>query len=87
MPSVIPPVSTGMVTIKLKLIGMDRATNPDFLEAVMRTNAEAEALALRYEKAGPFSCAEHPNEESSIEVSAVFQSSVKVRHVKFCCQA
>jgi hypothetical protein len=76
-----------MVTIKLKLIGMDRAVNPDFLEAITRTNEHARSMVERYERAGPFSCAEHPGHEASIEVSAIFQSSVRVRKVKFCCQA
>ncbi|MEO8589108.1 MAG: hypothetical protein ABI432_07065 [Flavobacteriales bacterium] len=85
MPRVAPP--TSVVLIKLKLIGMDRAVNPDYLEAIERTNATAEALAERYEKAGPFYCPEHPDGQPSIEVAAIFQSSVKVRQVKFCCQA
>jgi hypothetical protein len=76
-----------MVTIKLKLLGMDRAVNPDYLEAVQRTNANAEAIAEQYEAAGPFRCPEHPDAEAIIEVSTVFQSRVKVRQVGFCCQA
>lgn len=87
VPTTIPPVSMSTVTIKLKLIGMDRAVNPDFLEAISRTNNAAEALAERYERAGPFICPDHPEGQPSIEVSAIFQSSVKVRQVKFCCQA
>ena len=35
---------------------------------------------------GQLACPEHPDAESAIEVQAVFQSSVKVRKVKFCCQ-
>ena len=76
-----------MVTIRLKLIGNDRATNPDYLEAITRSNDEARAVAETYEKAGPFSCTEHPEQEPVIEVVAVFQSSLRVRKVKFCCQA
>lgn len=76
-----------MVTIKLKLIGMDRAVNPDYLEAIQRTNDHARSMAERLERAGPFTCAEHPEHEASIEVAAIFQSSVKVRKLKFCCQA
>ncbi len=76
-----------MVTIKLKLIGMERAVNPDFLEAISHTNEAATNMAARYERMGPIVCAEHPDAESSIEVQAVFQSSVKVRRSKFCCQA
>ncbi len=75
-----------MVTIKLKLIGMDRAVNPDFLEAISHTNEAATNLAARYEGMGPIACPEHPEAESSLEVQAVFQSSVKVRRIKFCCQ-
>lgn len=75
-----------MVTIKLKLIGMDRAVNPDFLEAISQTNEAATNMAARYEGIGPIACPEHPEAESSIEVQAVFQSSVKIRKVKFCCQ-
>lgn len=82
-----PTTSSPMVTIKLKLIGMDRAVNPDFLEAIQRTNEDARTIADRYERAGPFACAEHPDAQPSIEISAIFQSSVKVRKVKFCCQA
>jgi hypothetical protein len=76
-----------MVTIKLKLIGMDRAVNPDLLEAVTHTNDQAREMAERYEQAGPFNCEEHPEEQPVIEVSAIYQSSVKVRKVMFCCQA
>lgn len=76
-----------MVTIKLKLIGMDRAVNPDFLEAISQTNEAASNRAALYEGLGPLACPEHPDAESAIEVQAVFQSSVKVRKVKFCCQA
>ncbi|MFZ1686890.1 MAG: hypothetical protein WAU70_05700 [Flavobacteriales bacterium] len=76
-----------IVTIKLKLIGMDRAVNPDFLETITRTNDNARLLAERYEQAGPFVCVEHPEGQPSIEVCAIFQSSVKVRKLKFCCQA
>lgn len=75
------------ITFKLKLIGMDRAVNPDFLETVTRTNDKARELLERYEQAGPFECAEHPEGLPVIEVCAIFQSSVKVRKVKFCCQA
>ncbi|MBK8340210.1 MAG: hypothetical protein IPK99_09600 [Flavobacteriales bacterium] len=87
MPTEAPTLSPSMVTIKLKLIGMDRAVNPDFLEAIQRTNENARILAERYEKAGPFACAEHPDAQPCIEISAIFQSSVKVRKAKFCCQA
>lgn len=76
-----------MVTIRLKLIGMDRAVNPDFLEAISNTNEAATRLAARYEKMGPIVCADHPEAESFLEVHAVFQSSVKVKRLKFCCQA
>ncbi len=76
-----------MVTIKLKLIGMDRAVNPDLLEAITHTNDQAREVAERYEQAGPFSCDEHPDGMPVIEVSAIYQASVKVRKVKFCCQA
>ncbi|MEO8066492.1 MAG: hypothetical protein ABI599_02240 [Flavobacteriales bacterium] len=75
------------VTIKLKLIGMDRAVNPDFLETITRTNDNARELFERYEQAGPFACAEHPENLPVIEVCAIFQSTVKVRKLKFCCQA
>lgn len=75
-----------MVTIKLKLIGMDRAVNPDFLEAISNINEAATQMAARYERIGQLACPEHPEAESAIEVQAVFQSSVKVRKVKFCCQ-
>lgn len=75
-----------MLTIKLKLIGMDRAVNPDFLEAISQTNEAATNMAARYEPLGRISCPEHPEAESAIEVQALFQSSVKVRKVKFCCQ-
>jgi len=75
-----------MVTIKLKLIGMDRAVNPDFLEAISNTNEAAANMAARYERLVPLACPEHPEAESSIEVHAVFQSSVKVKRLKFCCQ-
>jgi len=75
------------VIIKLKLIGMDRAVNPDFLEVVSHTNEKARLLSERYEQAGPFACADHPDEQPFIEVSAIFQSTVKVRNGKFCCQA
>ena len=37
------------ITFKLKLIGMDRAVNPDFLETVTRTNEKAQELLERYE--------------------------------------
>ena len=47
----------------------------------------ASNMAARYESMGPIVCSEHPEAESSIEVQAVFQSSVKVRRLKFCCQA
>ena len=80
-----PPMPA--VTIKLKLIGMDRAVNPDFLEVVSRTNEKARLLSESYEQAGPFTCADHPDEQPFIEVSAIFQSTVKVRKAKFCCQA
>ena len=40
-----------MVTIKLKIIGMDRAVNPDFLEAI--SNARR-SLATAYPAATPF---------------------------------
>jgi len=76
-----------MVTIKLKLIGMDRAVNPDFLEAISHTNEAATNMAARYERLVPLMCPDHPDAESAIEVQAVFQSSVKIRKVKFCCQA
>lgn len=76
-----------MVTIRLKLIGMERAVNPDFLEAISNTNEAASRMAARYESMGRLACPEHPEAESAIEVQAVFQSSVKVRKVKFCCQA
>jgi hypothetical protein len=76
-----------MVTIKLKLISMDRAVNPDLLESITRTNDSAAVVAERYEQAGPFVCPEHPEQLPFIEVSAIFQSSVKVRKAKFCCQA
>ncbi|MBK7084513.1 MAG: hypothetical protein IPH53_07530 [Flavobacteriales bacterium] len=76
-----------MVTIKLKLIGMDRAVNPDFLEAISHTNEAATRLAARYEGMGPMTCPDHPEAESFLEVHAVFQSSVKVKRLKFCCQA
>ncbi|MBK7554756.1 MAG: hypothetical protein IPI55_09160 [Flavobacteriales bacterium] len=75
------------ITFKLKLIGMDRAVNPDFLETVTRTNEKAQELLERYEQAGPFACEEHPDGVTVIEVCAIFQSSVKVRKLKFCCQA
>lgn len=75
-----------MVTIKLKLIGMDRAVNPDFLEAISHTNEAATNMAARYERLIPLVCPEHPEAESFLEVHAVFQSSVKVKRLKFCCQ-
>ena len=83
VPTTLLPNST--VTIKLKLIGMESARNPDLLELVERANADAELVAARYTKAGPFSCAEHPDATPIIEVTAGFRSAVKVRLVKFCC--
>ena len=83
VPTTLLPNST--VTIKLKLIGMESARNPDLLELVERANADAELIAARYTKAGPFSCAEHPDATPIIEVTAGFRSAVKVRLVKFCC--
>lgn len=83
MPTTLLPNST--VIVKLKLIGMESARNPDLLELVTRANADAEQMAARYTKAGPFNCAEHPEATPSIEVTAGFRSAVKVRLVKFCC--
>lgn len=85
VPTTLLPNST--VTIKLKLIGMESARNPDLLELVERANADAELIAARYTKAGPFRCSEHPEATPSIEVTAGFRSAVKVRQVKFCCAA
>lgn len=85
VPTTLLPSST--VTIKLKLIGMESARNPDLLELVERANADAELIAARYTKAGPFICSEHPEATPSIEVTAGFRSAVKVRQVKFCCAA
>ena len=87
MPSTAASASSPVVAIKVKLIGMDRAINPDFLEAVQRTNADAEAIGAQYEKAGPFQCLEHPEGRPVIEITAIFQSRVKVRQVGFCCEA
>jgi len=83
VPTTLLPNST--VIVKLKLIGMESARNPDLLELVTRANADAEQMAARYTKAGPFNCAEHPEATPSIEVTAGFRSAVKVRLVKFCC--
>ena len=76
-----------MVTIKLKLIGDEMASNPDYLDAITRSNERARSVAQVYEKAGPFVCEEHPEQESTIVVTAVFQSSIRVSKLKFCCQA
>lgn len=82
---IITPLPASTVTVKLKLIGMELASDPDLLELVTRSNGEAERLAERYVQAGPFFCVDHPEGTPSIEVSAIFRSSVKVRQVKFCC--
>lgn len=76
-----------MVIIKLRLVSMDRAVNPDALEAVQRINAYAESIADVYEKAGPFHCEEHPEAKPMIEVVAVTEARAKVRQVAFCCQS
>lgn len=79
------PLPTSTVIVKLKLIGMEQASDPDLLELVTRCNEDAEQLFARYTQAGPFSCADHPEGTPSIEVAAIFRSSVKVRQMKFCC--
>ena len=82
---IVPALPASTVIVKLRLIGMEQASDPDLLELVTRSNNDAERLAARYTKAGPFNCAEHPEGTPIIEVSAIFRSSVKVRQVKFCC--